>query len=181
MSAVHVVCFGSLVAGDDGFGIHVLQRLRARAVPDGVSVFDGGIAGFSALTHFEGCDAVIVVDALALEHGEGHLQRFELDLRAAPDVSRPLSQHGLDLTHLVGVLPIVFEGRAMPRVMVVGAEASPARMGFSMELSAPLRAAVDPAADGVLQCAAALLRDANDGAWRGPMDDRTEGVATGFA
>lgn len=154
------MCFGSLVAGDDGFGIHVLQRLRARGVPDGVTVFDGGIAGFSALTHFEGCDAVVVVDALALARGEGTLQCFELDLRAPPDVTRPLSQHGIDLTHLVGVLPIVFEGRSMPRVAVVGAEVSPARLGFSMELSAPLRDAVEPAVDRVLACADALARGA---------------------
>ena len=62
---IHVLCFGNLLQGDDGFGIHVYRRLCAEALPPCVRVFDAGIAGLSALAHFDGCERAVVVYALA--------------------------------------------------------------------------------------------------------------------
>jgi hydrogenase maturation protease len=143
---VHVVCFGNLLGGDDGFGIHVCQRLRGRALATtgaDAHVFDAGLSGLAALTHFEGCDVVLVVDALAYAGEEGRVERLQL-----ADLSLPreaFSAHALDLNHLLHVLPIVFEGRAQPEVIVVGAQIRPPACGFSMELSPAIARAADEA------------------------------------
>ena len=61
----HIICFGNLWQGDDGFGIHVFRRLKEGCVlPRQVKVFEGGVAGLQALPYFEGCRKAIVVDAL---------------------------------------------------------------------------------------------------------------------
>ena len=50
---LHVVCFGNVWQGDDGFGMHVFRRLcEMRGLPPQVKVFDAGTAGLSALDVF---------------------------------------------------------------------------------------------------------------------------------
>jgi hydrogenase maturation protease len=137
-----------LLAGDDGFGVHVCRKLaeRPRSLPGlSVEVIDAGLLGMSALTYFEDCERVIVVDALGYAGQAGRVRKVELSEISAPATA--FSAHALDLNHLFHVLPIVFEGRASPAVMVVGAEIEPPRGGFSMQLSPPLTAAVDRAID----------------------------------
>lgn len=154
---VHVICFGNLLSGDDGFGIHVHQRLRARPLLGNgllVELFDAGLSGMAALAHFEDCDVAIVVDALAFAGDEGRVERLSLSELALP--REAFSAHALDLNHLLHVLPIVFEGRRQPEVIVVGAQIRPPGPGFSMELSETLARAVHDAVERVEAELAAL-------------------------
>jgi hydrogenase maturation protease len=144
---VRILCFGNLLAGDDGFGVHVFNSLQASALREraglSVEIFDAGVLGMSALTLFEHCEHVIVVDALAYAGQAGRVCVLELSELSPPAAA--FSAHALDLTHLFHVLPIVFEGRSTPTVTVVGAEIAAPSGDFSMLLSPPLQAAIEPA------------------------------------
>jgi hydrogenase maturation protease len=148
VTRVRILCFGNLLAGDDGFGVHVERQLqgtlRERAGLS-VEVIDAGLLGMSALTLFEDCEHVIVVDALGHAGEPGRVCRLELSELAPP--SAAFSAHALNLTHLFHVLPIVFEARTPPTVTIVGAEIAAPSGGsaFSMQLSSPLTAAIGPA------------------------------------
>ncbi|HEY6382905.1 MAG TPA: hydrogenase maturation protease, partial [Pseudolabrys sp.] len=62
---VHVICFGNLWQGADGFGVRVFQRLSDRSDwPAHIKIFEAGTAGLAALDYFEGCRKVVIVDAL---------------------------------------------------------------------------------------------------------------------
>ena len=74
---LHVIGFGNLWQGDDGFGIHVLRRLGE--LPRHVKVFDGGIAGFGALGYFEACSKAVIVDALRTGGRVGRVRRLCVD------------------------------------------------------------------------------------------------------
>jgi hydrogenase maturation protease len=140
----HVVCFGNPWQGDDGFGTHVFRRLRdLRDLPGHVRMFDAGIAGLGAISYFEGCRKAVIVDALKTGGRVGRVRR----LRAAELVlpGPELSLHAFGVAHLLTALPIVFEGRAMPEVMIIGAEIGDV-CRFTDELTPPLRAAIDRAA-----------------------------------
>ena len=143
---VRILCFGSLLAGDDGFGIHLHARLRAappvRAGLE-IEVLDAGLMGMSALSYFEDCEHVIVVDALRAYGEPGRVHRLTLADVAAP--ASAFNAHALDLPHLFHVLPIVFEDREPPGISIVGAEIEPPSGAFSMQLSPPLQAALEPA------------------------------------
>ena len=77
---LHVICFGNLWQGDDGFGIHVFRRLRERpGLPRQVKLFDAGIAGLGALGYFEGCRKAVIVDALKTGGRVGRVRRLRLD------------------------------------------------------------------------------------------------------
>ena len=148
---LHIICFGNLLQGDDGFGVHVHARLRDFSLPPHVRAFDAGILGLGALSFFESCEEVIVVDALSYHGVVGRVHRFTLDEMAAP--REAFSAHALDVNHLIHVLPILFEGSRRPTVTVIGAEIAPSDGSFSMLLSVPLAAAVDEVVEFVLDAA----------------------------
>jgi hydrogenase maturation protease len=137
---LHVVCFGNLWQGDDDFGIHVFRRLcESRCLPPQVKAFDAGTAGLSGLDYFENCRKVVIVDAMKTGGQIGRVHRFR-----PGDADRPaqeFSLHGMGVEHLLTVLPVVFEGRAMPEVVVIGAEIG-AIHPFTDTLTPPLQAAL---------------------------------------
>lgn len=138
-ATVHVIGFGNLLQGDDGFGVHVVAGLRARPLPPRFRVFDGGLLGAGALGLFEGCDEAIVVDALASQGEVGRLHCFGLDEVASPPAA--FSAHLIDVHHLVHLLPIVFADQAPPRITVVGAEIPVPDGHFTMTMAPPVDAA----------------------------------------
>ena len=63
-TALHVICFGNELHGDDGFGPAVHARLAAAALPAGVRLMRADLAGLAAIACFEGCAQAIIVDAV---------------------------------------------------------------------------------------------------------------------
>ena len=114
----HIICFGNLWRGDDGFGIHVFRRLNEGCLlPGYVRAIDGGVAGLQALPCFEGCRKAIVVDALTSAGKVGSVHRLELeDLR---DPEAEFSLHNLGVNHLLKALPIYLGDAAVPNIVVI--------------------------------------------------------------
>jgi hydrogenase maturation protease len=133
-TAVHVVCFGNPLHGDDGFGNHVFRRLRPRDdLPPAVELFDAGIAGLDALPRFDGCAKAVIVDAVRVGAPVGTLHRL-----APSDLESPgaeLSLHELGLSSLLAALPAL--SCQPPEVVVIGAQVGSVRT-FTEALSAPL-------------------------------------------
>ena len=133
MSPPRVVCFGNPLHGDDGFGQHVLRRLRA----EGIDAVDGGTAGLNALPYFEGCTKVIVVDAVRTGGRVGAVHRLRPDELQPP--GGELSLHELGVASLLAALP------RPPEIVLIGAEVGeihPFTDGLSPALAAAVPAAV---------------------------------------
>lgn len=148
---VHVLCFGNLWRGDDGFGIHVGRRLQAMADAKALRVFEVGLRGLDALPLFERCEAAILVDALhAPDLPAGTLQVVPAaEVAADPGADSHAAGVGFLLNALAATRP------APPPVILVGAVAE--RIApFTAELSPALAGAVDAAAQVVVDCAAGL-------------------------
>jgi hydrogenase maturation protease len=138
---LHVVCFGNLWQGDDGFGIHVFRRLRGpRGLPRRVRVFEAGIAGLGAVGYFEGCDKAVIVDALKTGGRSGRVRRLRPGDLVPPGPE--LTLHAFGVPHLLMALAITFGGRAMPEIVVIGAEVG-ATQPFRDTLTPPLEAALE--------------------------------------
>ena len=142
---IHVICFGNLWQGDDGFGIRVFERLRDRSDwPTDVKVFEAGTAGLAALGYFEGCRKAVIVDALKTGGAPGRVRRLALDEIEVPDEAYSL--HQLGVNHLLAAMMGAVTGRELPEVVVIGAEAGEIDP-FTDRLSPALEAALEPAID----------------------------------
>ncbi len=141
-----VACIGNIFLGDDGFGVEVARRLVARPLPAGVRVVDFGIRGMDLVyALIEDYDALVFVDAAPRGEPPGTLYLIEPHIEQDGEVT--LATHGMDP---VKVLKLAWALGAKPiRTYLVACE--PAVLGSEddedvlVELSAPVRAAVDEA------------------------------------
>jgi hydrogenase maturation protease len=146
---VYVICLGSEWHGDDGFGIHLFRKLSgAGRLPAGVRLVEAGTAGLDALASVGDCTKVVLVDAMRTGGPTGTVRRLLPEDVAPPDPE--FSIHELGVSYLLAALPVVFQGRAMPQVVLIGAEIADASP-FTDRLSYPLQCALEVAAESVLR------------------------------
>ncbi len=139
---VLVAGIGNVFFGDDGFGVAVAKRLSEERLPGGARVADFGIRGVHlAFELLDPPDLLILVDATRQGGAPGTLYVIDPggDGEDRPE-GRP-DAHGMDPR---AVLAAVREmSGATPRTRIVGCE--PADVTEGMELSEPVREAIEPA------------------------------------
>jgi hydrogenase maturation protease len=131
---------GNVFLGDDGFGVEVARHLAGEELPDWVQVADVGIRGVHlAYELLDGYDLTILVDATPRGGTPGSVYVIEPRPGQADAV---MDAHGLEPEAVLGLVGAL--GGTLGRVLVVGCE--PAEVTERMGLSAPVAAAVGPAA-----------------------------------
>jgi hydrogenase maturation protease len=155
---VHILCFGNLWHGDDGFGLHVLRQLREHHhLPPHVRAFDAGTSGLSALPLFEDCSKAVLVDAIKVWANVGRLHRLNFN-DCIPDLSQQ-GMHGGGVEDLLAALPTAFPNSTMPELVLIAAEVGQITP-FTATLSPPVAAAVTQAVELVmLECRSRAFRD----------------------
>jgi hydrogenase maturation protease len=144
---VLVAGLGNVLLGDDGFGVEVVRRLRAAALPEGVRVEDFGVRALHlAYELLEPYERVVLVDAAARGEPAGTLFVIEPDV---VDLGEPVAPDAHGLTP-AAVLRIARElGARLDGLRVVGCE--PATIEEGIGLSAPVENAVPEAVRIVLR------------------------------
>jgi hydrogenase maturation protease len=139
---------GNIFLGDDGFGVEVVRRLAGRELPEGVEVVDFGIRGMDlAYALQDDYEVVIFVDATPRGGEPGTVYLLEPEIEEDGEVS--LDTHGMDPVKVIKLSRALGAGPA--RTLVVGCEPQLVVSGedyddMLMELSEPVRAAVEEAA-----------------------------------
>jgi len=141
-----VAGIGNIFLGDDGFGVEVARRLAERHLHAGVRVVDFGIRGMDLVyALLEDHDAVIFVDAAPRGEPPGTLYLIEPHIEQDGEVT--FATHGMDPVKVIKLARAL--GARPARTYLVACE--PAVLGGEddedvlVELSAPVRAAVDEA------------------------------------
>jgi len=143
-----VAGIGNIFLGDDGFGVEVVRRLSGRKLPEGVEVVDFGIRGMDlAYALHEDYDLVVFVDATPRGGEPGTVYLIEPEIKEDGAVS--LDTHGMDPVKVIKLSRAL--GARSTRTLVVGCEPKVILGGedyddMLMELSEPVRAAVEEAA-----------------------------------
>jgi hydrogenase maturation protease len=135
-----VLGLGNLLLGDEGFGIHVVRRLKEVGLPSHVRIVEGGVSGFNLLGHLEGVERLVVVDVMMVESPPGKLHLFKQENKLKEPGKQILS------FHQVGVLDLIPMWRLLgyePEVFFLVTR--PEKLEWSTELSPPLQSAVDKA------------------------------------
>jgi hydrogenase maturation protease len=146
-----VAGIGNIFLGDDGFGSEVVGQVSIS--DDAVRVVDYGIRGMHlAYDLLDGCDALVLVDAIPDRGCPGEVRIFEID-HESPAPATALDAHGMDPNAVFASLRAL--GGIPPRTVVVGCQVHDVADGIG--LSAPVRAAV-PGAVRAVEQAVAMLR-----------------------
>lgn len=144
-----VLGLGNTLLGDEAVGVRVAEALAAdpAAAELGLRCLDGGTMGLTLLVEMEDADALIVIDAAALNAPPGTVEVFEgadMDhfLR-----TRSRNAHDIGLDDLMDALRL---REAVPeRRMLVGIQ--PADMSVGEAMTGAVAEAVKPAARTVLE------------------------------
>src|SRR5512140_1298262 len=135
---VAVVGLGNLILSDEGVGIHVVRRFaEAYAVPDDVTVIDGGTSAIDLLDQLAEVEHIVFVDAARTGGLPGAVVEFEADNLPVWFRQR-MSPHQIGLADLLATLRLM--DHAPQSVTLIGIEPE------SMELGTELTPAVERAA-----------------------------------
>jgi hydrogenase maturation protease len=136
-----VVCIGNSLAGDDGAGQAVFDRLQKEKLPGDPELVMLGLGGMSLLEYLHGQPLLIVVDAVQLNGPIGQVHVLEAERIPAAD-SPAVSLHGIGLLETLSIVSTLYGELAPERTVLVGIEGR----RFS-ELGAPLSREVAAAID----------------------------------
>jgi hydrogenase maturation protease len=166
---VLVAGIGNVFMADDGFGVEVAARLAERELPRGVDVVDFGIRGMDLVFALgEGYDVAVFVDAVPRGEVPGTVFAIEPDLDGLAEGPVTLDAHGMDPVKVLTLASTL--GPVPERILVVGCEPAVRMTGEEEEivgeLSEPVRAAVEPAAELVESLVAQVVEEHGRGGTR---------------
>ncbi|MCK4602790.1 MAG: hydrogenase maturation protease [Phycisphaerae bacterium] len=158
---VNIVGVGSTLTGDDGVGPAAIEALLRRGVPDGVCLYDAGLAVSDVIGGLDPAAPLVVIDALRTGGEAGCIYKADIEELSLCEGS--LS--GCLSLHEISVLPALrmeaMTGRAFGDVTVFGVE--PQTIQWGATLSPPVTVAMGRLIDAVLEHAEAKLTSAPAG------------------
>ena len=131
---------GNIIMGDEGFGVHVVRKLRKIELPDNVRIEEGGVGGFNLLGSLEGIDRVIVVDVMMTGTKPGEVCLFK--------PGSGFGEPGKNLVsfHQVGILELVKMWRLLGyETQIFFLVAQPQKIEWAAELTPALATAANKA------------------------------------
>ncbi len=141
-----VAGFGSVLLGDDGFGVRVLDLLSKGALPPGVELLEVGTGGLNlVLTLMSRFSDLVIVDAVRQGRTPGTLCTFHPVAPAGQPAETGVDPHFAEPTRAMGLAAAL--GVLPGRVTVVGCEPGSCELG--LELSPAVGRAVESAVQAI--------------------------------
>jgi hydrogenase maturation protease len=107
MRKVLILGIGNTLRSDDGLGVFIVKQMEESGIPlpEGVSLLDGGTAGFDLLGLIDGYDKIVIVDALKADDKPGSIYRFTPE--HAVDSRARISMHEVGIMEVIKTLRIM--------------------------------------------------------------------------
>lgn len=97
--SILVMGVGNYLMGDEGVGVHLIQELSKRELPEYIDILDGGTGGFLLLNCFESYPTIIFVDATMDGKPAGTISQIRP--KFASDFPSALSVHDVGLKDMI--------------------------------------------------------------------------------
>lgn len=125
---------GNILLGDEGVGVRVIEEMERRfTLPAGLSLLDGGTAGYALIDYMKGYDRLIMIDAVRGGKKPGTIYRLNADdIQQRTDLK--LSGHQISLPD---VLLLAGKLDKLPEILLIGIE--PKDMDYNLELSSDVK------------------------------------------
>ncbi len=112
-----VVGLGNTLLKDEGVGVHVVNSLRSRTLPDDVSLMDGATMGVDLLYDILDSDRVIIVDSAQMDISAGEYRTFGISEIEDGAHFPNYSLHDLTLAETIALGGIIAD---LPPITIVG-------------------------------------------------------------
>ena len=124
-----ILGLGNLILGDEGVGIHIVNKLKKRCLPEFVRVIDGGTMGMGLVDAISGYRKVLVVDAV---RGK---KLPDLKLFSLKDVIRSnnndsFSLHGINFGEVLKLMDAL--KMKIPEITVLGIRINEIKHGIGL-------------------------------------------------
>ena len=139
-----VLGLGNVLLGDEGFGVHVVRKLKECSLPDDAQVVEGGVGGFSLLGYLEGVKRLIIVDVMMRTTPPGQLLLLKLGTELDEPGKRLISCQQIGVLELLKMWSLIGEEPEVYLLVTV-----PERLEWGTELSPTLQSACAEAVEMV--------------------------------
>ncbi len=141
-----VLGVGNTLMGDEGVGVHVIERLVAGyKIPEEVHVLDGGVLGMDLLYYLEGIENLLLVDAVETHREPGTIIRLEND-EVPAFLSMKISPHQVGVPDMLAAAK--FKDLYPKRLVLWGIQPELLEMG--LELSPLIASKVDTLTESIV-------------------------------
>lgn len=149
-NSILVMGVGNYLMGDEGIGVHIIQEMSKRTLPDFVDILDGGTGGFLLLSCFEAYPTIIFVDATMDGKPAGTISL--LRPKFAADFPTALSVHDVGLKDMIEAVYLMEDVPDIHLFTVSIEELNP----MTVELSPKVKAAIPELVDRILELSQTL-------------------------
>jgi hydrogenase maturation protease len=142
-----VLGVGNTLMSDEGFGVHVVERLvKSYRIPDGVLVLDGGTLGMDLLYYLEDARNLLLVDAIQANREPGYMLRLE-DNEVPAFLSLKVSPHQVGIPDMLAAARL--RGTTPEKIVLWGVQ--PEKIELGLDLSLTVEPLVDVVAGKVIE------------------------------
>jgi hydrogenase maturation protease len=139
---IRILGCGNPLIGDDGVGIHIINRLMEMRseLPEDVELIDAGVCGLDMLNLLEDASRIIIVDAIKGAGDAGSIHRIGME-----DIKQTSSSdlHSVHDTSLADVLCIAEHVQNVPEDITIFAIEIEEAAEISISLSEKVQGSVD--------------------------------------
>ncbi len=129
-SEVTILGIGNLLMGDEGVGIHALNKLQeSYTFSPAINFIDGGTIGIDLIPYFEECNKMIIVDAVDSQKEPGYivtLENEEIHYR----FNTKLSLHHAGLSDVLSIIKL--QEIKAPDMILIGVQPEKVEMGLEL-------------------------------------------------
>lgn len=143
---IAVVGVGNAVMGDEGIGVHIVEKLKSIELPSDVVVLDGGTHFWGDEPALDGAEKLIIVDAVLGGGAPGTIYRFSIDELEDEADDVKLSCHDMGLIEKLRVTQLA--GATPEQIVIIGVE--PAKVEWNTGLSKEVEEKVPEVIDAVM-------------------------------
>ena len=142
---------GNYLMGDEGIGVHIVQKMEKMKLPDYLDVLDGGTGGFLLMNYFDEYPYVIFVDATMDGKPVGTISVTEP--RFASDFPNALSVHDVGLKDMIEAIYIM---ERVPKMFLITISINEIRP-MTLELDPAVEASMPEAIETIQKLAASVM------------------------
>jgi len=138
-----VLGIGNILWGDEGFGVRAVEEFHRRyAVPDNVTVLDGGTQGLYLVNYLEEADCVIVFDAVDYGLAPGTLKVVRDAEVPRFTGAKKMSLHQTGFQEVISAADLL--GRCPQHLALIGCQPLDLE-AWGGPLTGPVREQIEPA------------------------------------